>query len=75
MDSGPYNLLIKQLSALFVGLVAAAIVMAYDYRLLAGYSKYLYGITLALIVIVLILGTMAGGAKRWLTLAGFAFQP
>ena len=75
IDSGPYNLLIKQLAALLVGLVAVAIVLAYDYRRIAGYSKYLYGITLALIIIVLILGTIAGGAKRWLTIAGFAFQP
>ncbi|MEO0250470.1 MAG: FtsW/RodA/SpoVE family cell cycle protein, partial [candidate division WOR-3 bacterium] len=75
LDGGPYNLLVKQLAALFIGLMAAAVIMAYDYRLLAAYSKYLYGATLVLILVVFILGTVAGGAKRWLTIAGFAFQP
>jgi len=75
IDSGPYNLLIKQLLAMGIGLAAVALIVSYDYRVIAGYAKYWYVITLILIVVVLILGTIAGGAKRWLTIAGVAFQP
>jgi rod shape determining protein RodA len=75
IDSGPYNLLIKQTMAFGVGLVIMALMLAYDYRLIASYSKYFYLGTLLLIIIVLVLGTIAGGAKRWLSIAGFAFQP
>ncbi len=75
MDSGPYNLLMKQVFAMGIGVVGVAIIVSYDYRVIASYSKYFYGITLFLILVVLILGTIAGGAKRWLNIAGVAFQP
>ncbi len=75
MDSGPYNLLVKQVFAMSIGVVAVAIIVSYDYRVIASYAKYFYGITLFLIIVVLILGTIAGGAKRWLNIAGIAFQP
>jgi rod shape determining protein RodA len=75
IDSGPYNLLIKQLIAMGIGIVAIVVIVSYDYRVIAGYAKYWYIATLVLILIVLILGTIAGGAKRWLTIAGIAFQP
>jgi rod shape determining protein RodA len=75
MDSGPYNLLMKQVFAMGIGVVGVAIIVSYDYRVIASYSKYFYGVTLFLILVVLILGTIAGGAKRWLNIAGVAFQP
>jgi cell division protein FtsW (lipid II flippase) len=75
MDSGPYSLLTKQVFAFGIGVVGVALIVSYDYRVIAGYSKYFYGITLFMIIVVLILGTIAGGAKRWLNIAGVAFQP
>ncbi len=75
IDSGPYNLLIKQMMAFAAGIVIMGLILAYDYRLIASYSKYFYLGTLLLIIVVLVLGTIAGGAKRWLSIAGFAFQP
>jgi rod shape determining protein RodA len=75
VDGGSYGLLVKQLMAFCVGVCILFIILAYDYRLIAGYSRYFYLAVLALIVIVFILGTVAGGAKRWLTIGGFALQP
>ncbi len=75
VESGPYNLLIKQMLALMAGIAVIIFILAYDYRLIAGYSRHFYIGTLLFIVIVLVLGTIAGGAKRWITVAGFAFQP
>lgn len=74
-ESGPYNLLIKQMIALSIGLCCLFAVLSYDYRIIASYSRHFYIGTLVLILIVLALGTIAGGAKRWLTIAGIAFQP
>ena len=75
IDSGPFNLLIKQMVALAIGLIAIMMVTNWDYRLIAGYSRYFYIAGLLLVLIVLIIGTIAGGAKRWLTILGIAFQP
>src|SRR5271157_137366 len=75
IEGGPYNLLLKQMVALCLGIAVLLLVLSYDYRLIASYSRHFYGATLFFIVFVLIIGTMAGGAKRWLTIAGIAFQP
>ncbi|MGD0229455.1 MAG: rod shape-determining protein RodA [Syntrophorhabdales bacterium] len=75
IETGPYNLLIKQMVALCMGIAILFLVLSYDYRLIAGYSRHFYAATLFFIVFVLILGTIAGGAKRWLTIGGIAFQP
>lgn len=75
IDGGSYSLVVKQMMALLVGVAVLCLILAYDYRLIAGYSRYFYLGTLGLIIIVFILGTIAGGAKRWLTLGGIAFQP
>jgi rod shape determining protein RodA len=75
VDGGSFGLVGKQLIALVVGVAVLVVILAYDYRLIAGYSRYFYLATLALIVIVFILGTIAGGAKRWISFGGFALQP
>ncbi|OPY63489.1 MAG: Rod shape-determining protein RodA [Syntrophorhabdaceae bacterium PtaU1.Bin034] len=74
-ESGPYNLLIKQLAAFAVGLVLLFFILSYDYRLISSYSKHFYLGALGLIVIVILLGSHGGGAKRWISIAGIAFQP
>ena len=75
IDSGTLNLLTKQLVAFVIGLAAILVVTNWDYRLIAAYSRYFYISGLVLVLIVLIIGTIAGGAKRWLTILGIAFQP
>ena len=75
VEGGPYNVLLKQMVALFVGICLVLLILSYDYRLIAGYSQYFYLGTLLLIVIVLVLGTIAGGAKRWITFGGINLQP
>ena len=75
IDTGPYNLLLKQAVALCIGVAVLFLILTYDYRLIASYARHFYGATLFFIVFVLVLGTIAGGAKRWLSIAGIAFQP
>lgn len=67
----------KQLIAVGVGMVAlfiAALVPAASYR---RFAYPLLALTLLILVLVLIpgIGLSRGGARRWLPLGGFAFQP
>ena len=67
----------KQLTAIgagLVGLVAGSLVPAATFRRLA---YPLLGLTFVVLVLVLIpgIGIVRGGARRWLMLPGFAFQP
>ncbi len=50
IESGPYNLLIKQMLALVAGIGVIILILAYDYRLVAGYSRHFYVATLLFIV-------------------------
>jgi len=67
----------KQLIAVGVGMVAlfiAALIPAASYR---RFAYPLLALTLLILVLVLIpgIGLSRGGARRWLPLGGFAFQP
>lgn len=67
----------KQLIAAGIGvaaLIACALVPSATYRRLA---YPLLGLTLLVLILVLIpgVGLVRGGARRWLALPGFAFQP
>lgn len=48
---------------------------AIDYRLLSQVAKYLYYITLVLLLIVFILGVETRGSLRWIPLGPFNLQP
>ena len=75
IEGGPYNLVLKQMAALVVGICIIFLILSYDYRLIAGYSKYFYFIALFLIVVVIILGTIAGGANDGSPSEGSIFSP
>jgi cell division protein FtsW len=67
----------KQLLALgvgSVGLIACALLSAPTYRRLA-YPLLVLTVLALIMVLVPGVGALRGGAQRWLTLAGFAFQP
>jgi rod shape determining protein RodA len=74
--TGPNSTLyVKQLYAIAIGVVAFAVCLAVDYRVLADNSLVLYGVIVALLIAVLLFGTSGGGAKRWLPVPFFALQP
>ena len=55
-----------------IGFLAAAF---FDYRTMKGWSRVLYVLTILSLAVVLILGKTALGATRWISIAGFQFQP
>ncbi|MBI1979183.1 MAG: putative lipid II flippase FtsW [Elusimicrobia bacterium] len=65
----------RHLIWIFLGLAAASFFTVYDHRKLKGWVKPLLLLTLILLVSVLFFGREVGGAKRWLKLGGFGFQP
>lgn len=65
----------KQLWWLLVGLVAMAAALVVDYRIIARYAYVLYGLCLASLVWLLLLGPVVAGAKRWLILGPVRCQP
>ncbi|HAK56436.1 MAG TPA: rod shape-determining protein RodA [Acidobacteria bacterium] len=64
-----------QFYALLFGVVAFAVCLTIDYRVLADHSLLIYGGMLALLVSVLLFGDVMGGARRWLSLGPANLQP
>ena len=70
-----YKYFKKQAVAAGLGLVAMFVVSKVDYRIYKKFAWIIYFVFIALLVIVGFVGTDAGGARRWIIIAGFNFQP
>jgi rod shape determining protein RodA len=66
---------LKQCYWLAIGVIIAFTVCAFDYRHLGDFGFLLYGITLVLLLLVLIVGKTTMGATRWIHLGFFNLQP
>lgn len=71
----PYLFVTKQFIWTSLGLVGMMIAANVKYSYLQKMAKPLMFISLALLVLVLLIGTVKGGAKRWLTFGFISFQP
>lgn len=71
----PGMFLTKQALAFAIGLVVIMIVLYFDYRTLVSNAFYFYVFAVFLVLVVFFVGTVAGGAKRWLSLGGISIQP
>lgn len=65
----------RQTLWLVLGLVAVVIVTRFDYRRLVDQAPIFYAIGLFLLVLVLFVGEVRGGARSWLALGPFGGQP
>src|ERR1700752_2249605 len=63
---GTSHLYVTQLYAIVIGLIAMAVTLTFDYRTFTDKSHLIYVALLALLVYVLLFGTTAGGARRWI---------
>jgi cell division protein FtsW len=77
LDKSTHQALIRQIYNVFLGLSIAGFIWAMGYRRLLHWSPKLLIFFIFLLVLVLIpgIGTKVNGSRRWLTLAGFSFQP
>src|SRR5450756_519429 len=66
----------KQIFFAVLGLIAAGVLLAIDYRILLQYSPGLYGLTLLVLLWLPMFGTRIAGAKSWVKVSGgFQLQP
>ncbi len=77
--TGPHRpfhpLLIRQLSWIAAGLILMVAAVLLDYRALATYAYPLYGIALALLGALSVIGHSRMGARRWIDLGLFKLEP
>jgi len=66
---------VKQVVWFFIALAMLFIFANFDYRRLYDLAYLLYGFTVLLLLVVLVLGREILGAQRWLELGGLNFQP
>ncbi len=69
--------LTHQIRNIVVGLIfmILMIVIPYKFWSRVSVSRILYGVAFLLCILVYIYGTASNGSTRWLTIAGFQFQP
>src|SRR5437660_12121559 len=72
---GQAPLYAKQLAWILIGLVAFLAAIAIDYHTLARHAYLLYGLTLILLALVLVMGRTTRGAQRWFAVGPLVFQP
>ena len=66
----------KQIMGLFMGLFIMVIVSLIDYSFILRFSWVIYGINLALLILVATsLGETTNNSQRWISIAGIRFQP
>jgi cell division protein FtsW len=71
----PYLFVVKDIFWVLLGTAAMFFMANYDYRKLQKLAKPLIIIAVLLLVAVLVIGTVKGGAKRWLKIGPLGFQP
>ena len=69
------NYVIKQSAFLIVSLVALYLIMALDYNIIKGFTPLFYWGSVALLVLVLLVGKTVNGAQGWINLGIVSFQP
>ena len=65
----------RQLMWIGVGLLGMMIVMFLPFRMIQQWSYPMYGVSLALLAAVLILGKTIAGSTSWFGISGFGLQP
>jgi len=66
---------LQQLLFAGIGLVGLIIIARIDYRVYTNYSGVLYLLSVIMLLATKFLGQKALGATRWISIAGFQFQP
>ena len=69
------NEYIKQIVWACVGVIIMISVSFFDYERLRALSIYIYFGVIILLAIVLLLGDIVNGAKSWINILGYGFQP
>jgi len=66
---------LKQIQWVLLGSFFMMLIFLVDYRVISEGAYVIYGISVALLVVVLFYGYTTHGSQRWISLGGFSFQP
>src|SRR3989338_2420434 len=69
------DLSMRQLNSAVIGLVIAVAIFRIGYQRIIDFSYYIFGLNVLLLLLVLVMGDVRYGAKRWIEFGSFAFQP
>ncbi len=69
------KLAVNQIVFVGLGVLIMTVIVFFDYRLLKSFTTALYAIMIMLLIFVLYIGKVAGGASRWINLGFFQLQP
>jgi rod shape determining protein RodA len=70
-----FPLYLKKVQWVLLGLLFMMIVFLIDYRVINESAYIIYGVSIALLVLVFLYGFTTHGSQRWISLGGFSFQP
>lgn len=65
----------KQIYWIIIGWVVFLVMAWIDYHEIVRFAYPIYGATVILLVLVLMIGRVGMGAQRWISIGGFSFQP
>ena len=75
-DLDPQLFLKRQIAYIIAGIIVLVVVAFFDYRHMRAFAPIMYGVTLALLILVLTpLGDASKGAQRWISFGAFQMQP
>jgi rod shape determining protein RodA len=74
-NGNPYAFLFRQSLAAGLGLVAAFLMVTFDYRYLEKLARPLYLANLAVLGLLLVVGHSARGTQAWFRFGGLSFEP
>ena len=69
------NFFVRQIVWLFISLGVLFVVLSIDYKILVGFSPYVYVLFMLLLAGLLVFGRVISGAKSWIRLAIVGGQP
>ncbi len=70
-----YDMALRQLMNLGIGLFVIGLIMLVDYRLVERVAYVIYGVNFFFLALVPIFGVVRYGARRWLNLGFMSYQP
>jgi rod shape determining protein RodA len=73
-DAGGSQIFVRQIYWFLIGFAVLLMMTTFDYHLLERLAYPAYVVSLALLVLVLLVGKITSGSQRWLSLGGISFQ-
>ena len=75
VGSAESTLQFRQLGGVVLGIVVMVIVSLTDYSWIMNFYWIAYFANIFMLLLVIVVGSDAGGATRWISIAGLRFQP